>query len=136
MEMTITFPGGARVDAAFGPHTLHTDQPPKTGGDDTAPTPFATFLASIATCAGVYVLAFCRQRELSTDGIRLTQTLDVDHATGLVRDIRIDIHVPPTFPAKYYDALVRAAEQCTVKKHLEHPPQIVVRTVADAALAH
>jgi len=131
MEMTITFPGGARVDAEFGTHTIHTDQPPKAGGDDTAPTPFITFLASIATCAGVYVLGFCRQRELPTDGIRLTQSLDVDPATGLVRDIRIDIHVPPAFPHKYYDALVRAAGQCTVKKHLEHPPQFTVRTVAD-----
>jgi len=135
MDMTITFPGGARVDAAFGPHTVHTDQPPKAGGDDSAPTPFAMFLASIATCAGVYVLGFCRQRELPTDGIRITQALDIDPATGLVRDIHIDIHVPPAFPQKYHPALVRAAEQCTVKKHLEHPPHVMVRTIADTAPA-
>jgi ribosomal protein S12 methylthiotransferase accessory factor len=78
MQMVIDFPGGARVDAHFGPFTLRTDQPASGGGDGTAPTPFATFLASIGTCAGIYVLGFCRQRGLPTDGIRLVQTLDVD----------------------------------------------------------
>ena len=64
MEMVIDFPGGARVDAHFGPFTVMTDQPSKAGGEDSAPTPFALFLASLGTCAGIYVLGFCRQRNL------------------------------------------------------------------------
>jgi len=135
MEMIIRFPGGARVDAEFGPHTVRTDQPHHAGGEASAPTPFAIFLASIGTCAGIYVLGFCRQRGLPTDDIRIVQRLDVDQATGMVADIHLDIHVPPGFPAKYRDALVRSAEQCTVKKHLETPPQFVVTTVTDAAEA-
>ncbi|KAF0107705.1 MAG: hypothetical protein FD147_2387, partial [Chloroflexi bacterium] len=47
MEMMIDFPGGARVDAHFGPYTVQTDQPPLGGGQASAPTPFALFLASI-----------------------------------------------------------------------------------------
>jgi putative redox protein len=132
MEMTITFPGGARVDAAFGPYTVKTDQPPQGGGEGSAPTPFALFLASIGTCAGIYVLGFCRQRGLPTDGIRVTQDLEVDRATGLVGRIRLDIHVPADFPEKYREALIRSAEQCAVKKHLEHPPEFAVQTVVDA----
>ena len=129
MEMVITFPGGARVDATFGPHTVRTDQPAKGGGDDSAPSPFQLFLASIGTCAGIYVLGFCRQRGLPTDGIRLAQRLRVDPATGMVTGIDIDIRVPPEFPEKYRDALVRSAEQCAVKKHMESPPRFSVRTV-------
>ena len=128
MEMLIDFPGGARVDAHFGPFTVRTDQPPASS----APTPFATFLASIGTCAGIYVLGFCRQRGLPTDGIRLTQRLEADRATGMVSNIGIQIHVPPDFPEKYHAALVRAADQCAVKKHLEHPPTFDVRTVVGA----
>ena len=130
MEMTITFPGGARVDAEFGPYTVHTDQPPQGGGDGSAATPFATFLASIGTCVGIYVLGFCRQRGLSTDGIRVVQRMSADPVSGLVTRIRLDIHVPPDFPEKYRPALIRAAEQCAVKKHLEHPPQFEIATVA------
>ena len=58
MEMIVDFPGGARVDAHFGPYTVATDQPTMGGGTGSAPTPFAVFLASIATCAGIYVLGY------------------------------------------------------------------------------
>jgi ribosomal protein S12 methylthiotransferase accessory factor len=127
--MIVTFPGGSRVDAQFGQHTIRTDQPVRSGGEDSAPAPFSVFLASIATCAGVYVLGFCQQRGLPTEGIKLVQRLEVDRATGLVAKIGIDIQVPPGFPEKYHEALVRAANQCAVKKHLEHPPSFEVRTV-------
>ena len=132
MEMTIRFPGGARVDAEIGPYTVHTDQPRESGGAGSAATPFATFLASIGTCAGIYVLGFCRQRGLPSDGIRIVQRLDTDRATGMVKRIGLEIHVPPSFPEKYRAALIRAAEQCAVKKHLEAPPRFEISTVADA----
>ncbi len=129
MDMTISFPGGARVDAQFGSFTVRTDQPLQGGGDASAPTPFALFLASLGTCAGIYVLSFCKQRGLPTDGIRISQRVEPDLKTGLVGTVAMDIEVPPDFPEKYHASLVRAAEQCTVKKHLEHPPSFDVKTV-------
>ncbi len=84
MEMTIDFPGGARVDAHFGDFVVATDQPPSGGGEGSAPTPLATFLSTIGTCAGIYVLGFCRQRGLPTEGIRLVQKMQVDPTTHLV----------------------------------------------------
>ncbi len=131
VEMIIDFPGGARVDAHFGDFTVPTDQPPSGGGDSSAPTPLATFLSTIGTCAGIYVLGFCRQRGIATDGIRLIQRMQVDPMTRLVNDVHVTIELPETFPAKYADAVVRSAEQCAVKKHFEHPPVIsVVSAVA------
>lgn len=135
MDMVISFPGGARVDAQVGPHTVRTDQPPQGGGQGSAPTPFSLFLASIGTCAGIYVLGFCAQRGLPTEGIRIIQRAERDSATGLIGTVGLDIEVPPNFPAKYHDALVRAASQCAVKKHLEHPPDFAVRTVVAASAA-
>lgn len=129
MEMAITFPGGARVDAGFGPYTVRTDQPPQAGGEGSAPAPFSLFLASIGTCAGIYVLGFCRQRGLPTDGIRIVQRMETDPLTHLVGKITLDIQVPPGFPEKYHAALVRSAEQCAVKRHLENPPRFEVKTV-------
>jgi ribosomal protein S12 methylthiotransferase accessory factor len=129
MELTVTFPGGLRVDAQLGRHLIRTDQPIQAGGEGSAPAPFALFLASIGTCAGIYVLGFCRQRGLPTEGIRIVQRMAADPATGMTTRIDLDIQVPPDFPTKYYEALVRAASQCAVKKHLETPPQFEVRTV-------
>jgi ribosomal protein S12 methylthiotransferase accessory factor len=128
MEMRIDFPGGARVDAHFGGFTVKTDQPPMGGGEGSAPTPFAVFLASLGACAGIYVLGFCRQRGLPTEGISLIQRDFRNPATGMVEKITLEIVVPPTFPEKYATALIRSAEQCAVKKHLEHPPAFEVST--------
>ena len=91
MEMIIDFPGGARVDAHFDSFTIHTDQPPAAGGQGSAPTPFQVFLASLGTCAGIYVLNFCRQRGLATDGIHLIQNVTMDPATTLAVKILIEI---------------------------------------------
>jgi ribosomal protein S12 methylthiotransferase accessory factor len=124
MEMIIDFPGGSRVDAHFGPFTVKTDQPPAA----TAPTPFATFLASLGTCAGIYVLGFCQQRGLPAEGIQIVQRMHTDMMTGMVGKIDLEIQVPQTFPEKYLPSLVRAAELCAVKKHFERPPDFNVYT--------
>lgn len=129
MDMHVDFPGGMQVAARFAGFTVVTDQPPKDGGEGSAPSPFALFQASLATCAGYYVLAFCRQREVSAEGIELFQRTVPDPATGLIGEIELEIRVPPGFPERYHDALVRVAGQCTVKKHLEHPPRFTARTV-------
>jgi putative redox protein len=135
MEMIVTFPGGARVDAQVGPHTIRTDQPAHAGGEGSAPAPFSLFLASIGTCAGIYVLGFCRQRGLPTEGIEIIQRMEPDPRTGMIAKVGLDIHLPPAFPEKYRDAVIRAASQCAVKKHLETPPAFEVRTVTSSEAA-
>jgi putative redox protein len=128
MEMVIDFPGGARVDAHLGPHTIKTDQPPAGGGKGEAPTPFALFMASMGTCAGIYVLGFCKQRNLPTDGIRIIQRAHRDMQKGLIGQVDLEIQVPPSFPEKYHASLIRSAQLCAVKKHLEHPPEFEITT--------
>ena len=134
MEMIIDFPSGAQVDAHFANFTVKTDQPTVGGGEGSAPTPFALFLSSLGTCAGIYVLGFCRQRGLSTDGIRIAQRMHNNPMTGLVGKIELEIQVPPEVPEKYRPALIRSAEQCAVKKHLENPPSFEI-TTKEAAMA-
>jgi ribosomal protein S12 methylthiotransferase accessory factor len=122
MELDITFPGGMRVDAHFGNFIVETDQ------EGSAPAPFALFLASIGTCAGYYVLEFCQKRGIPTEGIRIVQRTHTDRASGMVSQITLDIQLPPDFPEKYSASIIRAAELCKVKKHLEKPPAFNVFT--------
>ena len=128
MEMLIDFPGGARVDAHFGPYTVMTDQPLAGGGSDSAPAPFLLFLASIGTCAGIYVLGFCKQRQLPIEGIKIIQHTETDRSTGRLEKLDLEIQVPTDFPEKYYQALVRSAEQCKVKQTIDNPPKFNVYT--------
>jgi ribosomal protein S12 methylthiotransferase accessory factor len=122
MEMEIVFPGEARVDARMGDMVIPTNQ------DGSAPAPFGLFLASIGTCAGIYVLSFCRQRGIPTQNIRVVQRMHSNPLTRMIEKIELDIQVPPDFPDRYKDAVIRSANQCAVKKHLEHPPAFEVNT--------
>jgi putative redox protein len=124
MEILVDFPGGSRVDAHFGGFSIPTDQPPTAS----APTPFEVFLSSIGTCAGIYVLGFCQQRALCTDGIQIVQRIHSNRRNGMIDQIDLEIHVPPTFPEKYRDALIHSAELCKVKKQLEKPPRFKITT--------
>ena len=128
MEMMVDFPGGDRVDAHFGSYTVMTDQPSPSGEAGSAPTPFSLFLASIATCAGIYVLGFCKQRNLPTEGIRIIQRSHTNKMTGMVENVDLEIQIPAGFPEKYLPSLVRSAELCAVKKHIENPPEFKVFT--------
>ncbi len=122
MDIKVTFPGDLQVNAELGSLTVVTNQ------DGTAPSPFALFLASIGACAGIYALNFCRQRGIATDGMEITQRMIMDPATHLTKQITLDIKLPENFPDKYREAVIRAVDQCAVKKHLQQPPQINVVT--------
>jgi putative redox protein len=128
-EMTVTFPGGKRVDTRIGAHVIRTDQPVSNGGEDSAPSPFNLFLAAIGTCAGIYVAGFCQKRGIPTEGVSIRQRNHVDSETGVLARVELDIQVPATFPERYREALVRVAEQCAVKKAIQAQPVFEVRTV-------
>jgi putative redox protein len=127
MDIRLSFPGGKRVDAHLGQVVVHSDQSPLHGGDGSAPEPFELFLASLAACAGVYVLGFCQARSIATDGIEIVQHHDFDLDTKRLARVRIDISVPKDFPAQYVVALERVAAKCTVKRVIQDAPEFVVQ---------
>jgi len=122
MDMEVYFPGNKKVHARYKGFVVETDQPVDSGGDNSAPAPFDLFLLSIGTCAGYYVLSFLQQRGLSTDGAGVVLRREIDQTGHLPSKISIEIKLPGDFPEKYRDAVVRAAEQCAVKRALDNPP--------------
>jgi putative redox protein len=130
--MEITSPGGVRIEARFKGHTVATDQPVAAGGEDSAPAPFDLFLASIGTCAGYYAFQFCRQRRLPTDGLAVTLEPIRDPERHRVARIRIAVKLPTGFPEKYRPAILRAVDQCAVKRHIVDPPEFE-QVVVDGA---
>ncbi|MEO6954913.1 MAG: OsmC family protein [Polyangia bacterium] len=125
MDIQIHLRDGKRVDAEVDGYTIVTDQPVSNGGDGAAPDPFTLFLASIGTCAGFYVGAYCRAREISTEGISLRQHVDKDDAGHITR-IGVEVILPASFPEAQRDGVLRAAGSCKVKKTLAAPPPIEI----------
>lgn len=124
-EIIITLPHQRRVDAQVGKHVVHTDQPLDNGGEDLAPSPFELFLASLGTCAGIFVQGFCAKRGLSTEGITLVERPSYG-ADGVLLRVDIELKLPASFPEKYRDAVVRVAQECSVKKAIAAQPQFTV----------
>ncbi|MGQ9615096.1 MAG: OsmC family protein [Spirochaetota bacterium] len=131
MEMVVTFPGGMKVNASYKGYTIKTDQPVTAGGDGTAPAPFDLFLASIGTCVGLYVLWFCQERNITANDARIVLTTERNHQTKMIEKINIDIKLPDGFPEKYLKAVVAAASNCPVKKHILNPPEFSINASAE-----
>lgn len=126
LDMKINFPGGKKVTASINDLMIVTDQPKDKGGDGSAPTPFDLFITSIGTCAGYYVLSFCKERDITTENISLTLTTEKHPETKMTEKISIKVHLPADFPAKYKKAVIAAADLCSVKKHLAKAPTIEI----------
>ena len=122
-ELKVVFGENYRVDVAYKGFTIKTDQPVRDGGDDSAPAPFDLFLASLATCAGYYALAFCRERKIATEGLGVTMTYERPAGARLITKIMIEVAPPAGFPEKYREALLKSVDHCTVKAHLDQPPK-------------
>lgn len=124
--MKINFPGGVSVSAEFDGFNVLSDQPERNGGENSAPSPYDLFLASLGTCAGFFALRFCQQRELPTEGLGLTLDLERNKETKRLDKIIMDIQLPDDFPDKYKKAIIRATEECAVKKVILDPPEFEV----------
>jgi putative redox protein len=124
----VSFPGGKRVDAQIDNLLVPTDQSVEKGGTGTAPEPFRLFLASIATCAGIYALEFCRARQIPTEGMSLTLSYEMDEKNQACDRLNIDLKLPASFPQEYRKAVIRVMNLCSVKKQILTPPEFVVTT--------
>jgi putative redox protein len=126
--MEVTFDGGKVITAHLNGQIIRTDQPVENGGGNSAPAPFDLFLASIGTCAGIYVKSFCDRRQISTEGIKIIQTMEFEDEKKTPKLFKLDIQLPPGFPEKYKDAVINAAELCLVKKTINNQPEFQVIT--------
>jgi len=129
MEIKLSFPGNLKVDAHFGGFTVHTDQSKAAGGSGEFPDPFSYFLTGLATCAGFYVVKFCQTRNIPTENIDILLSNTWDKDKGVADTIDIRLELPPEFPEKYHKALVRAINECSVKKTILHGPEMTVTPV-------
>lgn len=131
-EIKVTFPGGLRVDAEYKGFTVKTDQPVHQGGEGTASSPFDLFLISLATCAGFYTVAFCRERGIPTEKAGVVMRMEKNPETKMIDKISIEIQLPADFPERYKRAIIKAVDTCTVKVHLLKPPVIEVELKTSA----
>ncbi|RME21693.1 MAG: osmotically inducible protein OsmC [Deltaproteobacteria bacterium] len=129
MDIEVSFPGGMKVDAKAGRWVISTDQSEKSGGSETAPEPYTLFLASLATCAGIYVLRYLQVRGLPTEGLKLVQRHAFDEKKHRLQKVELEITLPAGIEEKHRKAIERTAASCAVKRTIENPPLFEVKAV-------
>ncbi len=127
--MKVYFKNPKQVIAEFDEYKVITDQPVRGGGEGIAPAPFDYFLASLATCAGIYVKGFCDNRNIDSSEITLEQDIEMDYETKVMSKITILIITPSDFPEKYNDALISVASLCLVKKQLKDSIKFDIKVI-------
>jgi putative redox protein len=126
MEMEISFPENMKAVAKFENFEVITDQKKSAGGEESAPEPLKLFFASIGTCAGVYILSFLKERKINTEGLKVLLKAFGDKEKKMYTKVILDIKLPPDFPDKYKDAIIKTAGLCSVKKHILNPPEFEI----------
>jgi len=125
-RIEVEFEGGMKVNARVGEHLIRTDQPVHGGGEGSAPAPMDYFLASLATCSALYALEFCRTRGIPTGELKVVMEIEKDRQRKIYSPIRIRLTLPPGFPEKYREAIIRAVNLCAVKRHMDTKPDFEV----------
>lgn len=131
-HIEVRFPGGKKVDACWDGFVVHTDQAVEDGGEGSAPAPFDYFFVSIATCAGITALAYCRRHKLPAEGLAVTLSADQDPGEYRFGKIRITVRLPAGFPPDHVASLRERVDGCVVKKHILNPPAFELAVSAGA----
>ena len=124
----VRFPGGRKVEAAFDGYRVVTDQPASSGGDGVAPSPFDLFLASVATCAGFYALRFCQERNLDTDGLKVSMETERDASRKKIVELKIAIDLPGEISGTIPRCASPLRRPMPLSSILQEPPAIQLTT--------
>jgi uncharacterized OsmC-like protein len=133
--ITVTWDGGLRFTAGIRGHHVTVDQPIEAGGEDSCPMPIELLPASLGTCVALFVKQFLAARDLDPTGLVVEVSSQAATSPHRISRFEVDVIIPAGVPAKYQDAVRRAAEACTVHHTLTHAPEITVSIVEGAAVS-
>lgn len=131
MKIEINLLEGQQLQASFGEHQITSDQSVAVGGKGEYPEPFDYFLASMPLCAAFYMRKFCQQRDISTEGLKVSQDNEnISEDNPYKKKITLEVTLPDNFPKKYNKAILAAANTCTVKKVVQAMPDFDITIVS------
>jgi putative redox protein len=124
--MIVEYMGGMKLVAHHRGFDVVSDQPESGGGENTAMTPTEIFLASLAMCAGVFVLYFAKRHDIPLEGMKIEADWEMAENPRRVGKMEVRVRLPQPVNERHLAALQRAAEQCVVHETLRHAPEIKI----------
>ena len=131
--MKVAYRGGKKFLVACRGQQLTVDQPANKEGTDAGMTPPELFIASIATCMGVYVVNYCKNANINANDMTLSISWEQANDPARVSSITVDIDMPKISTHERDNAIVKVAEHCLVHNSITAPPQITINLVSHNA---
>jgi putative redox protein len=129
IETTIRYLNGVQFEVEARGHTLVCDQPREGGGDDAGMTPPELMLASLASCAGYYVVQYLKFRTLPLEGLTVRVEAEKAQQPARLGSFRILVDAPQITDPRHFTGIHRAAEKCLIHNTLLHSPSIAIEVV-------
>ncbi len=120
---------GKSFTVSIRQHELVVDASLEDGGEDGGPKPTELFVASLGSCIGIMIAAYCQNADLPYEGMEVDAAFDLAADPICIGSIAIDITMPEGFPEERRKALLRVAQACPIHNTLHRPPQISVEVV-------
>ena len=128
--ITVTHERGKRFAAQVRTHRIVTDQSPRSGGEDSAPTPLELLAAALGSCVALYVHQFCASRGYAQHGTRIEVTSRNAANPNRIGELAVTVHLPRALPAHAMEMLERVVRSCPVHNTLVHGAEVSVEMKA------
>jgi putative redox protein len=127
--VTVKSVDGSRFEQQItaGPHTLHGDEPGKSGGDNLGPSPYDFLLIALGTCTSMTLGMYARRKQWDLQGVQVDLRHERIHAadcedceseTGLLDQIHSEIRLTGDLDEAQRARLLEIATRCPVRRTL------------------
>ena len=125
-HIEVKYLGGKKFLAQNRGHAITIDLPVTSGGKDEGVTPPELFIDSIASCVGVYVVAYCNSAGLNTEGlsIKVDWEKETSRKPYYIKKIDIKINLPNAEVGLRKEALLKIAHFCMIHETLKKQPEV------------
>jgi uncharacterized OsmC-like protein len=124
IEVKVRHQGAVKFEVSARQHTLICDQPADNCGADEGMTPPELFLASLASCAAFYAVAYLKKKNISREGVQVRVTAEKVPAPARLDHIHIEVDVPGPLCEADNAGVTDAVHRCLIHNTLLHTPTV------------
>ncbi|MBI5788093.1 MAG: OsmC family protein [Candidatus Schekmanbacteria bacterium] len=126
MEMKIAYKGSKKFLATCRGHQMIIDLPEDQEGSDAGMTPPETFVASLGSCMGVYILNYCRNVKINPTDMLISVDWEKGANPARISHIKVNVKIPRMTQEDRKEALIKVAEHCLVHNTIHNPPKVEI----------
>lgn len=124
IEVNVKHEGAVKFAIEARGHRVLCDQPRENGGADEGMTPPEFFLASIASCAAFYAVAYLKKKQLERPGVSVRVTAEKAGPPAHLDRFRIEVDVPGSLSDEDRAGVEQSVHRCLIHQTLLRVPAI------------